>query len=621
MKNVGYSKVVLGFLLAVYLFSFFQFDRWGKFIRDGGDSWGYYAYLPALFIHNDLDNLQTTVDVNEIYNKNRRTNPTNDLGIYEANPADNGNFVIKYTIGVATLQLPFFFIGHTVASLSAFPTDGFSDPYMLMIHLSSIFYVFLGLIFLRKVLVKHFEDNVTALTILVVGLATNLFYFTTYNTGMAHAYLFFLYCMLLYATVKWYETKAVRHAVMVGLACGMITLIRPVEIICLIIPILYGISNIHELQQRLTDYIKNYKGYLLAIGVYILCGISQLIYWKIVTGEFFFYSYTHETLDLTNPKIIKGLFQFNNGWLIYTPVMILSLMGLLFLWKKKQFLLSVVLFIGLHIYIIYSWYNPNYSNSFGSRPMVETYALLAIPFAIFSGMLFKKVLTKFLLLLLISFFLFLNIFQTWQTSKGILWPEDARRSYYWASFLKTKLTYEALIVNDLKIGFADTSNLKYVNTIYEQGFEDSLLPQKSSMTTNSGNFAFHMKPDDVLAKIDIFALEPFQLQPGDWLKVTAFFNSRKPMSLRMHGTRFVTRFLRDDASYRKTYFVRVENKLGDPTYSPFWGATNVWDSIYYFIPVTEKINPQSDNLVIYLENDFQNEILVDDIKIEHWIKK
>jgi len=53
-------------IVIIFLVSMFQLEHWKKNIYHG-DSWGYYSYLPATFIHNDLGDYTTTVQVTQKY--------------------------------------------------------------------------------------------------------------------------------------------------------------------------------------------------------------------------------------------------------------------------------------------------------------------------------------------------------------------------------------------------------------------------------------------------------------------------------------------------------------------------------------------------------------------------
>ncbi len=242
------KKIKRAFLavLLIYLASFVFYGKWNVGIIGGGDSWGYNAYLPALFIHHDIDNLKKTYGKRSEYHRGFETSSPNPLGTDVALHIGEGKQVIKYTMGVAILQAPFFFLGHITAKVFNYPPDGYSPPYIIFALLSSIFYAFLGLWFLMKIWEKLFSVNIAVLLLLGVTLATNLYYFTIYNGGMSHAYLFGLYALLMYGTVSFYDSPGWKPALLIGVAAGMITLIRPVEIFCLFIPLLYGIKGIGE---------------------------------------------------------------------------------------------------------------------------------------------------------------------------------------------------------------------------------------------------------------------------------------------------------------------------------------------------------------------------------------
>jgi hypothetical protein len=103
----------------------------------------------------------------------------------------------------------------------------------------------------------------------------------------------------------------------------------------------------------------------------------------LVSGNWLFYSYGNEGFDFLHPHIFDGLFCFKNGWLSYTPIMLFALIGIMLMHdKNKKILLPLLTFLAIHIYVINCWWCWHYVNGFGNRPMVETYPLLAVPFAI-----------------------------------------------------------------------------------------------------------------------------------------------------------------------------------------------------------------------------------------------
>src|SRR5690606_38307458 len=76
-----------------------------------------------------------------------------------------GNYVLKYTSGMAIMEAPFFFIAHFLAPHLDYPADGFSPPYQVMIYLGGLLMTLLGLWYLRKLLLLFYSDKVTGVTL------------------------------------------------------------------------------------------------------------------------------------------------------------------------------------------------------------------------------------------------------------------------------------------------------------------------------------------------------------------------------------------------------------------------------------------------------------------------
>ncbi|MDX1478935.1 MAG: hypothetical protein R3301_14580, partial [Saprospiraceae bacterium] len=58
-------QVAVLVIVGVYGLFFLRNAGWQDHVSGGGDSWGYYAYLPALFIQKDLRTLRKTISVRQ----------------------------------------------------------------------------------------------------------------------------------------------------------------------------------------------------------------------------------------------------------------------------------------------------------------------------------------------------------------------------------------------------------------------------------------------------------------------------------------------------------------------------------------------------------------------------
>jgi hypothetical protein len=162
--------------------------------------------------------------------------------------------------------------------------------------------------------------------------------------------------------------------------------------------------------------------------------LPQFLYWKATTGSYLFFSYGDERFYFGNPHIIAGLFGYRKGWLLYTPIMIMALIGII-LMKPRQnpFSIGLYLFIPLNIYIIVSWWCWWYGGGFGNRPFIDSYPLLALGLAT----LFHEVSKNRIALsitTLVSVLLFsLNIFQNYQYHYGSIHWDSMTKDAYWDS--------------------------------------------------------------------------------------------------------------------------------------------------------------------------------------------
>ena len=117
---------------------------------------------------------------------------------------------------------------------------------------------------------------------------------------------------------------------------GLATLIRPTEIICLIFFALYSVYDRATLKARCLLFKKHFLNLLLSLLFFLLPILPQLLYWKLYGGQWIVYSYDKERFFFNDPKILEVLFSYRNGLLVYSPIIIFSLIGLVFLFKKNK---------------------------------------------------------------------------------------------------------------------------------------------------------------------------------------------------------------------------------------------------------------------------------------------
>ncbi len=447
-----WAVTLVSIILIFYRFHYSEYGGKAPLKVTTCDAFGYYMYLPSAIIYNDATELKWVPEVEEQYKVT-----CGDL--YQTRIHTNGNHVFKYLGGVAIMELPFFLGAHAVANLTDYPPDGFSPPYQYAIAFAALFYVILSLFLLRKILLKYFDDKVVMATILLLTLASNFIQYVSVESAQSHPFIFALYVLILYLTIKWHEQPGIKWAAFIGLTIGLATISRPTEAIMIFIPILWNMHS-RELSKEKWDKVKKYRTHVLIAVAGGLIGIlPQLIYWKIASGSFI-YDVGSKWFFL-NPWF-RVLFGFENGWFIYTPITVFFIIGFFFM-KNYPFRKSVLVFCLLNIWIVIAWSDWKYGATYSTRALVQSYPLFALAFASFIKHIDTKKI-RFVFYPLGMFLIYVNFFQTYQYNENILHYRDMNRKYYASIYLDPDPTPEdmSLLDTDEFIDEADfKSNLIY----------------------------------------------------------------------------------------------------------------------------------------------------------------
>ena len=403
------------------------------------DVFGYYLYLPAAFIYHDLK-LTDIAWVQQLIDQYQTTST-----LYQATPAAAGGWVMKYSMGMAVLNAPAFFVAHIFSLVTGFKPDGFSLPYQYAWAISGLIYAAIGIIMLRKILLEYFDEGVTSILLILIVLATNHFQLTAFDGYLSHNYTFTLYTLIIWFTIRWHQKPCLKYAAGLGFSMGLVVLVRPSELVCFLIPLLWGMYNRESLKQKVLLIKSNFRHLILIFLAAFIAGVPQLIYWKYSSGQWLYYSYNNagEGFDFSQPYLKEVLFSFRKGWLVYTPVMLFALAGFISLFRKNRALFySISVYFVVNLYIVSSWTCWWYAGgSYSQRALLSSYAVLAIPMGYFLTQVksWNKIM-RFSTYTLLILVLLLNLFQTWQWANGILDRTRMTKAYYFATFGKTSFT-------------------------------------------------------------------------------------------------------------------------------------------------------------------------------------
>jgi hypothetical protein len=524
-----------------------------------------------------------------------------------------GDYILKYTMGLAILNSPFFFIGHFFAWILGFPRDGFSLPYQVAISMGALVYSIAGIWIMRKVLLHFFRDKLASFIMALIVLGTNYFQLTAYDGAMPHNYLFTLYAVIVWMTIRWHASPNRRDAVFLGIATGLAILARPTSAVIIFIPLLWGIIDKDSLRRKWNMIRTNLFHLLLCI--LFLAGVLflQLLYWKIHSGSFFYYSYeSTEKLRTIAPYLWHVLFSFKKGWLIYAPMMIFAIIGYYFLAEKnKRVFFALFIFFVVNLAVVSSWPTWWYGGSLGQRSMMESYAILAIPLGYFLRKLVSaRPVVKIPFYLVFFFFILLNLFQTWQYMTFKIDPSNMTREYYWAIFGRTKISEESIqLIEGWQVspGSVPKHVKKFnIRTLQNYDFENLNVPYSTNLVnTIVKNGQYALKMDTGMQFSPGFRSEYGQLSLKSPLgiRVSAWIYSEYPFD-ENPGSLVVTSN-HEGMNYRYESILFEKENL----------KPHEWNWVIHSYQAPESPGPK-DAIQVYIWYRGKKELYVDDLKIE-----
>ncbi len=580
------------------------------------DVFGYYMYLPLSFKYHDLTihDYATLDKLMNIYYPSET--------FYQAVKWDNGNWVMRYPIGLSILYAPFYFIADFIAPYTSYKADGFSQPYQLSILYGCLFYTLVGLHFIKKTLLLFISDGACALTLLCIGIGTNYFlHVAIHGQGaMSHNILFSLYAITFYLTIKWHQTYSIKYIILLGITIGITALCRASEIICLIIPVMYGITNKQSLHNKIALLLK-YKTQILIFTLIIIgIGFIQFGYWKYSSGHFFINPYGSgnpgEGFEFTSPHILKVLFSFRKGWFIYSPLMLLAMYGLWRLYKDNKILFACVsIYFFINLYIVSSWSCWWYGSCFGNRALIASYSTLCIPLGYAIDHILKN---KFkyvffrIMIILIGF----NLFQSWQMSEGILDSTNMSRDYYFSTFFQTNHPNQAQTNLLLKGKFNNgvevftkedsvTHSLSYMKGI---NFEKENINPKflCDSLKHSGKYSLRTNPKTISSYSIEVKHETLTKKSYTWIKASVWVYSVYPADS-LDATFTI------QLKHKGYIFKPKDYKLNSTNFKP-----NVWNKLEYYYLTPDDLRSTKDVICVAFSNKGKNTIYIDDLSLQSY---
>jgi len=346
------------------------------------DSVKYFSYLPSLLFDGDLD-------FTDEYTHFMQRSPASISPEILKRDAVTGLPLNDAAVGTALLWSPAYLLTHGGVLLARalgapIAADGLSQPYLVAICYASTLYAFAGLFLSYRLCRRFFSPFSSALAVAVIWLATPAFFYSHVSPPWSHSTSLFAVALLLNV---WYDTRGRRTLAqffLVGLLGGLLALVREQDGLFLLIPAVEAAwAYVEILRQRAFGKVLPLLGRhaLLLLGAFVAFA-PQLAVYRVLNGRFGPNPTVSGKFTWWSPHFFQVLGDPHYGLLVWSPAVVLALVGLVRLWRRDRLLaLALGLSFLAEVYITgayLTWMGPG---SFGPRRFINCTALFALGLA------------------------------------------------------------------------------------------------------------------------------------------------------------------------------------------------------------------------------------------------
>jgi hypothetical protein len=373
-------------LLVLFLLSLPLLNPWVR-----GDGVGYYAYVRAPLIEHNLDFTHDYQQANTSFRENRLDKNGQPTAEFRTR---TGHIENHFTVGPAILWAPFLLATHVGVLLarsmgSAVAADGFSTPYRIAMALATAFYGFLGLLISFRRARKYVDETWALLATLAIWCASSLPVYMYFNPSWSHAHSAFVVALFVW---YWHETRDARSLgqwILLGALAGLMLDVYYANVMLFVILPFEAAREYAAAVRRATPTTPSVSQLVtrhLAFAVtLVICMLPTFIAHRIIYGGIFETGYVPiRDWFWTSPYLFSVLFSANHGLLSWTPVLILSVIGLFAFWRSVPRTGLAFLGAALAFYYFIASY-PDWAgiSSYGNRFFVSLTPLFILGLAVF----------------------------------------------------------------------------------------------------------------------------------------------------------------------------------------------------------------------------------------------
>jgi hypothetical protein len=305
-------------LIAVWIVGVFLWMVPGYVKPDGA---GYAAYLPSTLIDHDL----------LLFDEWARLGMIRRDAIAFTNITPNGHLSDHWTVGPAVEWLPAYLAADAardaLPSLRGFPRNGFSLPYAIAILASSAMAGLAVLLLGIRAAVPFAGRFAATLAAIGIWFGSPLLWYSLRHATMAHAVSAAACAIVVAIALSLRREISGWRIFAAGLACGFAFAVRPQNLTFVIVPMI--VAGSLPLLRR---------SWIAAIG-FVVGALPELVVSQVLYGRPLAFASSGAANDWHSFERIRPflpLVSWYHGMFPWTPLLALSLIGLLLLWRDDR---------------------------------------------------------------------------------------------------------------------------------------------------------------------------------------------------------------------------------------------------------------------------------------------
>jgi hypothetical protein len=305
-------------LIAVWVVSLFLWMAPGYVTPDGA---GYTAYLPSALLDHDL----------LLFNEWARLRMIRGGAIEFTNITPNGHLSNHWTVGPAVVWLPAYAAADiaraSIPMLRGFARNGFSLSYAIAILASSAMAGLAVLLLGVRAALPIAGRFAATLAAIGIWFGSPLLWYSLRHATMGHAVSAAACAVVVAIALSLRRELSARRVFAAGIACGFAFAVRPQNLTFVIVPVIVA-GSLPLLR----------KSWLAAIGFLIGC-LPELVVSQVLYGRPLAFSSAGGANDWHSFERFHPflpLVSWYHGMWTWTPLLALSLIGLLLLWRDDR---------------------------------------------------------------------------------------------------------------------------------------------------------------------------------------------------------------------------------------------------------------------------------------------